>query len=169
MKKQSIFTVILICFLVVFITPLMAQKTDVKVDGQQIKDLIEYMSKDEYMGRKPNTPPFRELLEWAKDKYSEWDVEPGGENGTYFQSVPLTGSRGTYSFTQGQPKLVINNQAFSMKYGDFSIDEQSTPGKTLKGDVVFVGYGISAPDKGLDEYAGVNVNGNFVFIFKTNS
>ena len=166
MKKKSISFVIIFCILAAFISPLSAQKTDVKVDGQQIKDLINYMAKDEYMGRKPNTPPFNELLEWAKNKYQEWGVEPGGENGTYFQTVPLTGRRGTYAFNLGVPKLVIDKQEFSAMYGDFTIDDRSTPGKTFKGDVVFVGYGISAPDKGLDEYAGINVTGKFVFMFK---
>ena len=78
------FTVLILFFCVlVWLTPQgFAQKTTVKVDGQVIKDYITYMADDKYMGRKPNTPQFHELLNWAADKYKEWGLEPAGENGT---------------------------------------------------------------------------------------
>jgi len=162
------FTVLILFFCVlVWLTPQgFAQKTNVKVDGQVIKDYITYMADDKYMGRKPNTPQFQELLQWAADKYKEWDLEPAGDDGSYFQTVPLEGSRGSFAFSVGTPKLVIGGREFFARFGDYTIDDKSTPGKTVRGDVVFVGYGISAPDKGLDEYAGVNVNGKIVFVYK---
>ena len=166
--KEKRFTqfVVVFCILVFLVAPLSAQKTKVKVDGQVIKDYITHMAEDKYLGRKPATPEFDELLNWAADKYKEWGLEPAGDDGSYFQKVPLEGSRGTFTFSKGTPRLVIDNREFFAKYGDFSVDERSTTGTTIKSDVVFVGYGISAPDKGLDEYAGVNVNGNIVFVYK---
>jgi hypothetical protein len=144
-----------------------AQKTDIKVDGQIIKDYITYMADDKFMGRKPNTPPFQELLQWAADKYKKWGLEPGGDNGTYFQTFTLTGRRGSnYTFSVGIPKLVINDREFFIRYEDFTIHAQSTPGKTVRGEVVFAGYGISAPEKGLDEYAGLDVKEKIVFVYK---
>jgi hypothetical protein len=166
--KENRFTqfVVVFCILVFLVAPLSAQKTKVKVDGQIIKDYITKMADDKYLGRKPATPEFDELLNWAADKYKEWGLEPAGDDGTYFQKVPLEGSRGTFTFSKGTPRLVIDNREFYAKYGDFTVDERSTTGKTINSNVVFVGYGISAPDKGLDEYAGVNVNGKIVFVYK---
>ena len=46
------------------------------------------------------------------------------------------------------------------------MDAASTPGAKVTGEVVFVGYGISAPAKGLDEYAGVDVKGKIVLALK---
>lgn len=148
------------------LNPVFAQKTDIKVDGQQIKDYITYMADDEYLGRKPLTPEFWELHEWAKNLFEDWGLEPGGENGTFFQSVPITGYRGTYAFSRGTPEMVIDKREFFTKFNDFSVDHRSVTDKKMKGEIVFVGFGISAPEKNLDEYAGVDVKDKFVLVFK---
>ncbi len=58
--------------------------------------------------------------------------------------------------------MSINGTPFSVVEGDFSLNPASTPATTVSAEVVFVGYGISAPAKGLDEYAGMNVRGRVV-------
>jgi hypothetical protein len=52
----------------------------------------------------------------------------------------------------------------SLDEGDFSINSVSTPATAVDAEVVFVGYGISAPAKGLDEYAGVDVRGKVALV-----
>ncbi len=154
--------------ILLLMTQVFAQKTAIQVDGQQIKDLIATMSTDAQMGRKPLTPEFAKLQVWAADKFKAWGLEPAGDNGTYFGAVPITGRRGTYAFTYGTPTMKVNGREFFTKYRDFSIDHRSVTHKVVKGGIVFVGYGISAPSKGLDEYAGVDVSGKFVFAYKGN-
>lgn len=158
--------VLLLSLIVLLVPSLFAQKTDIRVDGQEMKKLITYMSQDKYLGRKPLTPEFWELHEWAKAKFEKWGLEPAGENGTFFQAVPITGRRGTYAFSIGMPKMVIDDREFFSRYGDFTIDPRSTTGKKFEAEIVFAGYGISAPDKGLDEYKGVDVKNKFVLVFK---
>jgi hypothetical protein len=92
--------------------------------------------------------------------------QTAGENGTYFQKVPITGGRSAYVWTTGIPSLAINNRAFYQREGDFAVDAASTAGANVAAPVVFVGYGISAPAKGLDEYAGVDVKGKIVLALK---
>lgn len=161
--KQIIISLFLIALI---LNPLFAQKTDIKVDGQQIKEYIAYMADDEYLGRKPLTPEFMELHQWAKDYFVKWGLEPGGEDGTFFQSVPITGRRGTYAFSKGTPKMVVDKREFFTKFNDFSIDHRSVTGKKMNGEIVFVGFGISSPEKNLDEYANVDVKGKFVLVLK---
>jgi hypothetical protein len=166
MKKRRIFVLILILgSLLLQNVPILAQKTKVQVDGQKIFDIIEYMASDQFLGRKPNTPEFFKLQEWVVNQYKVWGLEPAGENGTFFQSVPI--SR-TYAVNYGTPKMVINGREFFARFGDFSIDHRSMTGKTLKGDIVFAGYGISAPKKEFDEYTDLDVRGKIVFVFKGN-
>ena len=158
--------VLLLSFIILVVPSLFAQKTDIRVDGQEMKNLITYMSQDKYLGRKPLTPEFWELHEWAKAYFEKWGLEPAGDDGTFFQAVPITGRRGTYAFSKGTPKMVIDGREFFAHYGDFSIDSRSAPGKKFKGEIVFAGYGISAPGKGLDEYKGIDVQNKFVFVLK---
>jgi len=148
------------------VSSLSAQKTDIKVDGQDVWDLITTMSTDNQLGRMTLTPEFHKMHDWAANKFKSWGLEPGGENGTYFQAVPITGGRGTFAFSIGTPRMVINGREFFIKFGDFSIDSRSTTGKKIRGEIVFAGYGISAPDKGLDEYTNIDVRGKFVLVFK---
>ncbi|MFH1940742.1 MAG: M20/M25/M40 family metallo-hydrolase, partial [bacterium] len=164
--KKSIRYIMLVAFIAFFVFPLFAQKTSIRIDGQDIKDRITLMSVDKQMGRMTLTAEFHQLHEWAANQFKSWGLEPAGDNGTYFGAVPITGNRGTFAFTYGTPKLTIDNREFFIKFGDFSIDHRSTTAKALKGNVVFIGYGISAPAKGLDEYDGVDVSGKFVFAFK---
>lgn len=166
MKNRNLLSALLILgVLCLHMLPLQAQRVDVPVDGQRIFKTVEYMAADRYLGRKPNTPEFFELQDWVVKQYEAWGLEPAGENGTFFQAVPIARE---YAVTYGMPKLIINGREFFARFGDFTIDTRSTSGKTIKGGIVFAGYGISAPDKGLDEYAGLDVDGKIVLILKGN-
>ncbi len=139
-----------------------AGPTSIRVDGNIIKSYIAWMAAPEREGRRTLTPGYEKSVEWAVAKFKEWGVRPAGENGTYLQNVPMSG---TYVATTGTPELTVDGRTFFLRDGDFAIDTRSTPGATASGDVVFVGYGISAPAKGLDEYAGVDVKGKIVLAF----
>ncbi|MGE5362058.1 MAG: M28 family peptidase [Bacteroidales bacterium] len=143
--------------------PVAGGSTSIKVDGKTIKSYIEWMAAPEREGRRTLTPGYEKSVAWAEAKFKEWGVKPAGEKGTYLQDVPIMGS---YVATTGTPELVVDGRSFLLKDADFVLDNRSTPGATATGDVVFVGYGISAPDKGLDEYAGVDVKGKIVLAFK---
>lgn len=158
--------IFIIVFIFLSLSESFAQKTDIRVNGQNIKNHIAYMADDKYLGRKPLTPQFNELCNWAAGNFEKWGLEPAGDNATYFQSVPITGMRGTYAFSTGIPKLVIDGREFFAHYEDFSIDYRSTPAKKFKGEIIFAGYGIAAPEKGLDEYKGIDVQNKLVLVLK---
>ncbi len=164
--KRIAYPLIFLLLILIAVPEVTAQKVDFQIDGQKIKDLITVMAKDEALGRKPLTPEFFKMHDWARDKFKEWGLEPGGDNGTFFQTVPITGRRGTFAFSKGTPKMIINKREFFVRFDDFSLDPRSVQGKKIQGNVVFAGYGISALDKGLDEYANIDVKNKFVFVFK---
>jgi hypothetical protein len=150
----------------VLVLPVFAEPTKIKVDGAVIKGYITYLASDASQGRRTLTPGYEKAAEWAAAKFKEWGLKPAGENGTYFQRVPIAGARSAYVWTTGIPSLVVNGRTFYHREGSFSVDTASAPGAKVTGDVVFVGYGISAPAKGLDEYAGVDVKGKIVLALK---
>jgi len=135
--------------------------TQLRVDGDRIKSYIAYLSTDEFMGRQSMTPQYQEAAEWVAAQYEAWGLEPAGDNGTYFHKVPI--SRGSTWFT-GVPAVSINGMPQALDEGEFAINAVSTVSTSVNAEVVFVGYGISAPAKGLDEYAGVNVRGKVALV-----
>ena len=167
MRRHRLSRLALACSLaVVLALPVFAEPTKIKVDGAVIKGYITHLSSDASQGRRTLTPGYEKAADWAAAKFKEWGLEPAGENGTYFQNVPISGARSAYVWATGVPTLVVNGRPFYHREGSFSVDAASKPGAKVTGDVVFVGYGISAPAKGLDEYAGVDVKGKIVLALK---
>ena len=154
------------CLAIVLVLPVFAEPTKIKVDGAVIKGYITYLASDAGLGRRTMTPGYEKAVDWAAAKFKEWGLKPAGENGTYFQKVPITGARSAYVWTTGAPALVVNGRTFYVRDNDFTVDTASTAGAQVNAGVVFVGYGISAPAKGLDEYAGLDVKGKIVLAFK---
>ena len=154
-----------VLILLTLVPPVAAQPTPIRVDGKIIKGYIAWMTAPEREGRKTSTPGYEKSAEWAAAKFKEWGLQPAGDNGTFLQAVPLE-ARYSFIYTTGIPELTIAGRSFYAKDADFAVDNQSTAGTVATGDVVFVGYGISAPAKGLDEYAGIDVTGKIVVALK---
>ncbi|MBN2182450.1 MAG: M20/M25/M40 family metallo-hydrolase [Sedimentisphaerales bacterium] len=138
------------------------QEIKLRVDGNQIKSYIEWLARDDMKGRKSLTDGYKKAADWAAKNFKDWGLKPAGQNGTYFQEVPI--ERG-FTYMTGIPELRIANQTFLMEEGDFSIHPKATAATRINADIVFVGYGISAPDKGLDEYADMEIEGKIVLVF----
>jgi len=167
MRRDTASRIALACSLaIVLVLPLFAEPTKIKVDGAVIKGYITYLAADTSLGRRTMTPGYEKAVDWAAVKFKEWGLKPAGDNGTYFQKVPIAGARSAYVSTAGVPALVVNGRTFYVRDNDFTVDTASTAGAQVNAGVVFVGYGISAPAKGLDEYAGLDVKGKIVLAFK---
>lgn len=129
-----------------------------RVDGERTKAYVAYLSSDLMQGRMSCTEGYRMAAEWAAARFQEWGLKPAGEGGTYFQKVKIR----DFDWHVGVPSLEVAGRVFPFDDGDFSVDGLSTAGVTLQGEIVFVGYGISAPKKGLNEYDGLDVTGKVV-------
>ncbi|MCP4708984.1 MAG: M20/M25/M40 family metallo-hydrolase [Planctomycetes bacterium] len=135
------------------------------IDGERIKEYVNWLSQPELNGRKSGAPGYQTAAEWVADQYDKWGLTPGGPDGSYFQQVPIR----PFSVNLGTPELIIDNRTFYIQDGNFTIGaNNSTVDTTIDVEIVFVGHGISAPDKGLDEYADVNVKGKVALVLKGN-
>lgn len=162
-KNVSRIFFVLMSVLLASTAPSYAQNDKLSVDGDLMKSYVEWLSRDEMQGRKTLTEGYRKAAEWAANNFKKWGLQPAGEDGTYFQGVPI--KRG-FTYMTGTPDLKINNQSFLMEEGDFSLYDYSTAATRVKAEVVFAGYGISASDKGLDEYADLDVKDKVVLVLK---
>jgi hypothetical protein len=144
------------------LTPLFAQTFH--ADGNKTKGYIEFLASDQLEGRQTLTPGYQKAADFVAARFKEWGLKPSGDGGTsYFQKVPIPRP---VTVNIGVPAFAVDNRAFSFDDADFTVNSQSTAKTAVKGAVVFVGYGLSLPAKGLDEYAGIDVKGKIVLAYK---
>jgi len=135
-----------------------------KADGNKAKSYIEYLATDQFQGRMTLTPEYQKAAEWVAAKFKEWGLKPCGDGGTsYFQKVPISRP---VNVNVGSPAFSVDSRPFYIDDSDYTVNALSTAKTSVKAEVVFVGYGLSLPAKGLDEYAGIDVKGKIVLVYK---
>jgi hypothetical protein len=137
-------------------------KSALQFDGNQAKKWVAHLSTDALQGRMTCTDGYRKAAEWSAARFKEWGLVPAGEEGTYFQKVTIP----DFTWSTGAPTLKVGGREFFYDDDDFRVESVSTAGVTIDGEVVFVGYGISKPEKGLNEYDGIDVKGKIALVLK---
>ena len=121
---------------------------------------IKVLSADEYEGRGPGTKGEELTVKYLTEQYQHLGLKPGNPDGTYVQKVPLVGFTGapTASFTAGGKQI---NLTFPQDY--VAVSRRFVPEtKVENSDMVFVGYGVVAPEYGWDDYKGLDVRGKTI-------
>jgi len=121
---------------------------------------VKVLASDEFEGRAPGTPGEEKTVAYLVDEFKKLGLQPGNPDGTFIQNVPVVGISSTpaLSFTLDGRTLAMEN------INDFvGPSSRITPHVEAKDtDVVFVGYGVVAPEFGWDDYKGVDVRGKTV-------
>ena len=126
-----------------------------------LKSAVTTLASDEFEGRMPGTPGEDKTVALIIEQYKAAGLKPGN-NGSWTQDVPLVDITAK---NVSQLKFTGGNAPLSLDYGtDFVASTyRVTPNIAVANtDVVFVGYGINAPEKGWNDYAGVDVKGKTV-------
>ncbi len=138
--------------------------SQVEVEAARLSEHVRILSDDSFQGRRPGTDGERLTLDYLQAQYEAMGLEPGGPDGQWRQPVTLTqytpqpGASLTATTASGTVDLTAANAALiRARYGDGQATITDAP-------VVFAGYGISAPDRGWDDYAGVDVRGAIVLV-----
>ncbi len=118
------------------------------------------LASDEFEGRGPATPGEEKTVAYLVSEFKKMGLEPGNPDGTYIQQVPLVGitSKPTLSFDIGGKSMAMT------PINDY-VGFTTRVVKHLEmkdSDVVFVGYGVVAPEYNWDDYKGVDVRGKTV-------
>ncbi len=136
------------------------------VSGERIRAHDKYLASDELEGRGVGTKGEKLATEYIASQLESEGLRPAGDNGTYFQRVPLVGSTTEPSATlkiSGKKKRIP--LSFTRDYVGTALSQQ--PQNDFNAEAVFVGHGISAPEFGWDDYKGENLAGK-VLIYFTN-
>ena len=130
------------------------------ISSHELMKHVEEMCHPKYEGRGAGSPGYDSIASWVANNLQQWGLKPAGDNGTYFQkfSQPYT-----HVFTPGVVELVTIEDGDTL-VKPYTIPDEYFPGSNsdsgnILGEVVFVGYGISAPELGYDDYNGIDVSG----------
>jgi Zn-dependent M28 family amino/carboxypeptidase len=123
---------------------------------------IKILASDEFEGRAPGAKGEELSVKYISEQFARIGLKPGNPDGTYIQEVPLAGitSEPVMSFTVGEKKTDLK---FPDDYVASSARLQSDI-KINNADVVFVGYGVVAPEYGWDDYKDVDVRGKTILM-----
>ena len=130
------------------------------ITANDILQHTKVLSADEFEGRSPGSAGEEKTVKYLTEQFQRLGLEPGNPDGTYVQKVPLAGitSTPTLSFTSGAKTTAM---AFPQDF--VALSRRFVPEtKVESSDVVFVGYGVVAPEFGWDDYKGVDVKGKTI-------
>jgi hypothetical protein len=134
------------------------------LDSVSVRNHLMVISHDSLEGRAPGTAGEQRTIRYIKDVFEKAGLEPAF-GGSFTQDVPLIATKVT-----GTPTLSFTHEngtrqelTFVNDYRIFTDSEQADI--QTKGDVVFAGHGITAPEFGWDDYAGTDVSGKIVMVF----
>jgi aminopeptidase YwaD len=140
------------------------QTNPADITAAELREHIRYLASDELAGRGSGTDGNREAAIYIAAKLKLWGLKPAGINGTFFQpfdfvSAVKLGDKNTCALEGpgGDKTLAVDT--------DFRPFGFSSTAR-VEGPLVFVGYGVTAPEKQYDDYAGLDVKGKILVMFR---
>ncbi|MGH8216937.1 MAG: peptidase M20, partial [Rhodanobacteraceae bacterium] len=146
-----------------------AAATPVTFSTQRLSHEVKTLSSDAFEGRGPATPAEDKTIDYVVGRLKAAGVQPGGDlkdgKRTWTQAVPLLRSEivGTPSLTltvDGKTRKLTQGEEIAMRSpldGSKSVDVANLP-------LVFVGYGVTAPERNWDDYKGVDLHGKIAVV-----
>ena len=139
--------------------------TSPEIAAADISARDKALADDAFEGRGPGTKNGEAAAGWIADELKRIGIQPGN-HGSYFQAVPavtITLDQNASSFSIATPKGVL-----APKFADdvvFWSPRFAAPDVDVKdSDIVFVGYGVVAPEYHWNDYAGIDVKGKTVVV-----
>lgn len=132
------------------------------IDSARLLQQIRDLSADSMEGRGPGTAGEEKTVAYLIAKFQEIGLEPGNPDGSWVQEAELIG----YSATPSAA-LAVNGTPIPLSYpDDFVADSRHERAETKVdgSDIVFVGYGVVAPEYGWDDYKGMDVRGKTILM-----
>jgi membrane dipeptidase len=132
-------------------------------DGTKAFAHVAFLASDELKGRKAGMPEYRRAAEYVAAEMQKIGLKPGGDNGTWFQEVPF---KAWTDFVQ-PIRLEILKPArrvyFPGRERDFA-PVRGTGSGTVRGGLVFAGYGVVSEKDNWNDYAALDVKGKIVLV-----
>jgi len=134
------------------------------IDGEALMRHVQVLASDGFEGRAPATPGEERTIAYIMDELRKAGVQPGGPDGGWLQPVPLVRAR-----VDGEVRAAVhaNGETRELANGEDLVLQTLQPVERIeveRAPLVFVGYGISAPERGWDDYKGVDLRGKVAVV-----
>ncbi len=136
------------------------------IDAGRLSEIVRTLASDEFEGRAPGTPGGRKAVQYIIDRFDELGLVPGGEDGTWVQTVPMIRTQ-----VQAPAALAFHVDGETRALGQKDDIEISTvrhvEALSFDAPVVFVGFGVHAPERDWDDFGDIDLQGK-VALFLVN-
>ncbi len=159
--KKNIIPLFTTVFLTVTIS--ISSSAQVRADGAKAYEHIRYLASDELKGRKAGTPEYAKAADYVAAKMKECGLQPGGENGSWYQEVPFK----NWSDFEQPVRLEITAPQSRMYFpgrGRDFVPISGTGSGIARGAVAFAGYGVMSEKPAWNDYEGLDVQARVVII-----
>lgn len=145
-----------------------ALSTSPGISGADIAARVKELADDKYEGRGPGTAAGEKAADWIASEMKRIGLAPGNPDGTYFQTVKMVAQNvnpaASFLRIAGPDK-----KTWDLKLGPEVVyitkDQKNTTVSFADSDLVFVGYGVVAPEAGWNDYAGTDMRGKTAVMF----
>jgi Zn-dependent M28 family amino/carboxypeptidase len=132
------------------------------INADSLLSEIKTLSSDEFEGRKPGSAGEQKTIAYMQQQFQQIGLKPGNPDGTYLQNVPLAGIT-----SKAEPSLSVKGKKLDLvnKKDYVAFSEHYVPKVEVKNsDIVFVGYGVVAPEYDWNDYKDVDVKGKTILM-----
>ncbi|MEI6276361.1 MAG: M20/M25/M40 family metallo-hydrolase [Prolixibacteraceae bacterium] len=161
---------LLLLFLLTPVLPVSAQDQEKailttfhSISSNDLLNDAAVLSSPRYGGRLSGSPGYLAIAGWVADQLSKAGVKPGLSDSTYLQYFPNAYSEvhtpGSITLLPGK-----DNQRKEYHFPDDYYPGSNSASGSVSGEIVYVGYGISAPELGYDDYSNINVKGKILLM-----
>jgi Zn-dependent M28 family amino/carboxypeptidase len=132
--------------------------------GDRMRAHVKYLASDQLEGRGVGTRGEKLATEYIAAQFDSAGAKPAGENGTFFQRVPMVGAATQSSATLS---AIADNRPVAFRWLDdyVGVSELQQADDEFDADAIFVGHGIVAPEFQWDDFKGVDVKGKVLVLF----
>lgn len=135
------------------------------ISSHLLYDYVKELASDKYGGRLTGTDEYKAAAQWVASHFQKWGFSPAGDKGSYFQEFPIPYTL-VFKGCGVSLNLPYRDSVIKKQY---RYEEEFIPGSTsgsgeVTAEVIYVGYGITAPELNYDDYRGVDVKGKIVLM-----
>jgi Zn-dependent M28 family amino/carboxypeptidase len=150
--------------------PPAVKAAEASIDPEKIRAHVRFLADDLLEGRGPGLRGSEIAAQYIATQFALYGLKPGGDNGTYLQQINFVGMNAipfktTFSLVPKKPEgPSIDLHSIDLKYGDdYTVSNRTlTPSVGIDAPIVFVGYGVDAPEFNWNDYANIDVKGKVI-------
>lgn len=178
MKNRKLFSFLialgcLVFLFAVVVQNIQAEETDEEkilqsmhsISSHELYEHVKELASDKYAGRLTGTEEYNASAEWVVSHLKKWGIAPAGAMNSYLQAFPIPY---TLVFKDCKVSQIISYKDTKVRK-DYRYEDEFIPGSTsasgeVTAEVIYIGYGITAPELGYDDYEGMDVKGKIVLM-----